>query len=90
VACLLQERIFEELESIFGKSDRDVTLDDVNKMDYLKRVIKETLRLFPTIPFIARRVDQDLRTGKHTPANVGKIHFCWLQTQVFILAAAPF
>ncbi|CAH1377433.1 unnamed protein product [Tenebrio molitor] len=58
----IQERIFEELESIFGKSDRDVTLDDVNKMDYLKRVIKDTLRLFPTIPFIARRVDQDLRT----------------------------
>jgi cytochrome P450 len=62
--CLLQENVFEELDTIFEKSDKDITLGEVNKMDYLKRVIKETMRLLPAVPFILRTLDQDVQIGR--------------------------
>jgi hypothetical protein len=60
-----QKNIQEELASIFGHSDRTVTLEDVNRMYYLERVIKETMRLFPPVPFIRRSVDEDIELGKN-------------------------
>lgn len=40
-----------------------VKYEDLQHMDYLDRVIKETLRLFPVVPVIARRLTEDLRMG---------------------------
>ncbi|CAH1380095.1 unnamed protein product [Tenebrio molitor] len=61
----IQKNIQEELDSIFGHSDRTVTLEDVNRMYYLERVIKETMRLFPAVPFIRRSVDEDIKLDSH-------------------------
>ncbi|KAH0808071.1 hypothetical protein GEV33_014720 [Tenebrio molitor] len=61
----IQKNIQEELASIFGHSDRTVTLEDVNRMYYLERVIKETMRLFPPVPFIRRSVDEDIELDSH-------------------------
>ncbi|XP_071579411.1 cytochrome P450 4g15-like [Temnothorax nylanderi] len=33
-------------------------------MHYLERVIKETMRIFPVVPIIARQVTEDLKIGK--------------------------
>lgn len=40
-----------------------VKYEDLQHMDYLDRIIKETLRLFPVVPVIARRLTEDLRMG---------------------------
>jgi hypothetical protein len=50
----VQKNVHKELDSLFGESDRDSTLEDVNNMEYLERVIKESLRFFPPIPFVMR------------------------------------
>ncbi|CAH1380093.1 unnamed protein product [Tenebrio molitor] len=34
-------------------------------MDYLERVIKETMRLFPAVPLIRRSVDEDPKLDSH-------------------------
>jgi hypothetical protein len=60
-----QKNFQKELDSIFGHSDRIVTLEDVNRMDYLERVIKETMRLFPAVPLIRRSVDEDPKLGRN-------------------------
>lgn len=56
-----QAKVHAELDEVFGTDrDRDVTKADVNKLKYLECCIKETLRLFPSIPLIGRHLEEDL------------------------------
>ncbi|XP_071558603.1 cytochrome P450 4g15-like [Temnothorax nylanderi] len=57
----VQARVHEELDTIFGDSDRQCTFQDTLEMKYLERVIMETLRLFPPVPLIARHLNEDVK-----------------------------
>lgn len=67
VLCMLglhqhiQDRVYKELYEIFGDSDRPVTFLDTVNLKYLERVIMETLRLYPPVPVIARRINHDIK-----------------------------
>ncbi|XP_050429934.1 cytochrome P450 4V2-like [Adelges cooleyi] len=66
----IQEEVRDELHSIFGDSDRDVTMEDLNKMTYLEIVIKEGLRIYPSVPTITRRLTEVLHlTNYSIPPN---------------------
>lgn len=58
-----QEKAYQELQDIFGDSDRNISLEDLNKMKYLERCLKEALRLYPSVPFISRRLAEDVEIG---------------------------
>lgn len=63
----IQAKLHEEIDSVFGNDrERNVTIEDIKKMKYLECVIKETLRLYPPIPIIARNIDKDIQIGEHT------------------------
>lgn len=67
VLCMLgihqavQDKVYQELKTIFGDSDRPATFADTMEMKYMERVIFETLRLYPPVPIIARKVNQDVK-----------------------------
>lgn len=56
----VQERAYKEQLEIFGDSDRSPTSKDINEMKYLERVLKESQRLYPSVPLIARYIHEDL------------------------------
>lgn len=65
-----QDLVVDELHSIFESNRCDVTQTHLINMKYLERVIKETLRLLPPIPFIARQTTADIELPKGTiPKN---------------------
>ncbi|XP_046828219.1 cytochrome P450 4C1-like isoform X3 [Vespa crabro] len=60
----IQNKVYEELNQIYCSDDPKsipMTYDDIKSMKLLERVIKETLRLFPAVPIIARKVTQDIK-----------------------------
>ncbi|KAL0265509.1 UNVERIFIED_CONTAM: hypothetical protein PYX00_011036 [Menopon gallinae] len=66
----IQERVYNEMREIFGDSDRMPTYQDLMQMSYLKRVIQEILRLYPSVPVISRKFDVDFRIRDYViPAN---------------------
>nr|XP_015836253.1 PREDICTED: cytochrome P450 4C1 [Tribolium castaneum] len=62
----IQKKIGKELDVIFGKDDRVPTLEDINRMEYLERVIKETLRFLTPVPFMLRTNNQDITLDSNT------------------------
>ncbi|XP_026756515.2 cytochrome P450 4g15-like isoform X2 [Galleria mellonella] len=56
-----QELVYKELHEIFGDSKRTTTKEDLYKMEYLERVIKETMRLYTVTPIIARETKSEVK-----------------------------
>ncbi|KAM7394477.1 hypothetical protein PAMP_021280 [Pampus punctatissimus] len=55
----VHSKVQQELQEVFGTSDRPVNTEDLRKLIYLECVVKEALRLFPSVPFFARSIGED-------------------------------
>ncbi|CAL1679504.1 unnamed protein product [Lasius platythorax] len=65
-----QEKVHEELDEVFRDSETPASVKELSQLKYLERVIKETLRLYPSVPFIFRKLAEDVKMGDYTlPKN---------------------
>ncbi|CAH2005969.1 unnamed protein product [Acanthoscelides obtectus] len=62
----VQEKILEEQEKIFGSLENEpqTTYADLQEMKYMDAVINESIRVFPPIPMIGRKLTGDIQLGK--------------------------
>ncbi|XP_026325771.1 cytochrome P450 4C1-like isoform X2 [Hyposmocoma kahamanoa] len=59
----VQDKIVCELNEIFGDSPRHATTDDLSSMKYLECCVKESLRLYPPVHFIGRKLEENVTLG---------------------------
>ncbi|KAJ7388425.1 hypothetical protein OS493_037705 [Desmophyllum pertusum] len=71
----VENRLVQEAEDVLG-SHQIVSYDDLSKLNYTGLVMKETLRLHPSVPAFTRVMDKDDELGGHkipagTLINIG-------------------
>lgn len=54
-----QEKVFEELHSVFDSQDEEMSYEHIQQLPYLDRVIKEGMRVLPVVPFMMRTATAD-------------------------------
>ncbi|PAV61844.1 hypothetical protein WR25_26365 [Diploscapter pachys] len=61
-----QQKVIDEQREIFGGTDRECTVEDLKKMKYLEKCIKESLRLRPPVPQFTRKVEETVEIEGYT------------------------
>ncbi|KRT83100.1 cytochrome P450, partial [Oryctes borbonicus] len=54
-----QEKAFEEARRVLNGRDILTSYEEVNELKYIDCVVKESLRLYPILPFVTRRTTED-------------------------------
>ncbi|CRK99228.1 CLUMA_CG012629, isoform A [Clunio marinus] len=66
----VQEKIVDELKSVFTSVDEEVTDEKLQELTYLEQVINESTRYWTPVPYIARSLPTDIEIGsKIIPAR---------------------
>lgn len=67
----VQAKIHSELDSIYSDNpNREIKFEDLRSMKYIELCIKETLRLYPPVLFIARQNTEEFKIkGKTIPSG---------------------
>lgn len=61
----MQKKCFDEIADVFGSNTKETTtLSKLNQLHYLELTIKESLRLFPSVPFFGRIAMQDIELSE--------------------------
>lgn len=63
----IQKKAMDEVDGIAGPDEEyRFTMRDLNEMKYLECCIKEALRLYPSVPVIARKIGEDISIANYT------------------------
>lgn len=62
----IQQKTYEEIIDLFGESDVELNMQDLQRTKYLDQVVKEVLRLSPPIPVVSRELEHDLKLTSTT------------------------
>ncbi|XP_037949250.1 cytochrome P450 4d2-like [Teleopsis dalmanni] len=65
----VQEKVLSEVREVLNiKSDNSIKIQDLSKLKYTECVIKETLRLYPSVPIVGRKIMSDF---KYSHSKIG-------------------
>lgn len=60
----IQEKVLQEIFDVVGiDCNEEIRLRQFKELNYLDRVVKEVMRIFPTVPLLEREVAEDITLG---------------------------
>lgn len=67
-----QEKVYQEILTVMPDKDAEFTQSDFDKLEFTELCIRETLRLFPTAPIMARMPSKPIKlnNGVEIPPGV--------------------
>ncbi len=66
----VQQMVMEEVDQVFGgDAERPCSTQDAAQLKYLECCIKETLRLYPSVPAVMRSLTEDIDIGNSIVEN---------------------
>ncbi|CAD6241004.1 GSCOCT00009059001.2-RA-CDS [Cotesia congregata] len=68
----IQNRVRAEIEEVLAENNGEANFNDLQRLTYLECCIKESLRLYPTVPTISRNTQEDLVLSKNLHCTVPK------------------
>ena len=73
----MQKRVQTELDEVFEGLQRPCTMNDIPRLKYLECCIKESMRLYPSVPNVKRYISEDMTLGGYkVPAGASiSLHF---------------
>ncbi|XP_011878432.1 PREDICTED: cytochrome P450 4C1-like [Vollenhovia emeryi] len=78
---MFEERVRNEVRTVMHENGGKLTMTVLNNLHYLERCIKETLRLYPSVPLISRVLSEDIKmqsylvpSGAVIQINIYDIH----------------
>ncbi|XP_054724724.1 cytochrome P450 4c3-like [Uloborus diversus] len=76
----VQKKLQDELEEVFGDDyDRPFEVEDLKNLKYLECVLKESQRLYPSLPYIGRESSCDVVVNGYTiPAGTNCMIFTYM------------
>ncbi|KAK7579861.1 hypothetical protein V9T40_000490 [Parthenolecanium corni] len=66
----IQEKVHTELDDVLGSAEAPANLKTLQELKYLECVIKESLRLYPSVPWVSRTSGEDVIIGKKNCRNL--------------------
>lgn len=70
----VQQRVYEEIKSaVLGNHNQPLSITQFGDLNYLDRVIKECLRIYPPVAFISRELTEDILLADGTRIPTGNM-----------------
>ncbi|KAJ8922577.1 hypothetical protein NQ315_007607 [Exocentrus adspersus] len=79
----MQENILQEVKDVLG--DSPPSFENMAKLEYMEPCIKESLRLYPSVPLIGRTLEEDVVTSQGYTLPKGT----WVNLHVFDIHRNP-
>ena len=63
---MLQEELCAEIQRLLGPDKTELTYEDYGAMRYMENVLKETMRMYTTVPIISRKIEEEVTLRSKT------------------------
>eukprot|EP01114_Cavostelium_apophysatum_P011578 TRINITY_DN2590_c0_g1_i1.p1 TRINITY_DN2590_c0_g1~~TRINITY_DN2590_c0_g1_i1.p1 ORF type:complete len:469 (+),score=91.10 TRINITY_DN2590_c0_g1_i1:185-1591(+) len=62
----VKKKVKQEIVDVLGENPGELTVENIDKLEYLNQVVKETLRFYPIVPILSGKAKKDFEVEDFT------------------------